>query len=509
VTGDTTSNDFPLSAGAPDASRGPSGDRDSFVTKLSANGRTLLYSTYLGGSTYETAGGIAVDGSGNAYVTGFTQSADFPTSLTAFDHTLGGTEDAYATKLNATGTSFAYSTLLGGSGLEEAYGIAVDGTGNAFVSGDTSSADFPTTAGAYDRSHGGNYDAFVTKFGASGMSLGYSTFVGSDPGGDVGRGIALDSFGAAYVLGSTDSAAFPTTDGTYDATFGGGFSDAVFFRIAPSGSDLTYSTYLGGSNDDYAASNGIATDPAGNAYVVGPTRSADYPVTPGAYQVNLDGGVDGFVTKVDPTPFGYVRPKSAAPLRSSLVVAYKPCTAPNRVHGPPLAFDSCSPPDQASSYLTVGTPDANGQQALSEGWARYDVLVGNPSDPESKSDVKIAININDVRQRGSLLDYSGQLELDQTLRITDRQNGSSGNDLGTMTDIEFPIAVPCNPTGGSTAGSYCAVGTSANALTPGAVTKSKRAIWQIGQVRVYDGGPDGVASTADNTLFETQGVFIP
>lgn len=513
ITGYTSSDSFPVSAGAPDTSRGAQGDQDSFVTKLSTNGRVRQYSTYLGGSGQETAGGIAVDGSGNAYVAGFTQSSDFPTTAGALDQTLTGYEDAYVTKLNSTGTALAYSTLVGGSGLEEAYGIAVDSSGNAYASGNTTSEDFPTTPGAYDRSLGGIYDAFVTKLSASGSSLVYSTFVGSDAvwpdqGTDAGRGIALDSSGDAYVVGSTSSRYFPTTDGTYDATFGGGFSDAVLFRLSSSGAGLTYSTYLGGGGDDYVGTGGIAVDGASNAYVAGSTGSSDYPVTPGAYKVTLSGAADGFVTKLDPSPFGYPRPRGATPTQVALVPAYRQCRTPGDTHGAPLAFGSCAPPQPASDYLTVGTPDANGYRASLIGFVRYKVIRGNIPQND-QADVEITVSLQDVRKRSDLSAYNGELRLSNLVRLTDRQNGSGGNDPATVQDFDFPVSLPCFPTVAGY-GSTCGIRTTANAILPGSVTDFHRAIWALDQVRVYDGGADGSAgTTGDNTLFLTQGIFTP
>src|SRR5438445_3692390 len=181
------------------------GTVDAFVTKLNATGSALAYSTYLGGSGVDVGNGIAVDTLGNAYVTGFTGSTDFPTTTGAFDTTLGGTADAFVTKLDATGAALGYSTYLGGSSFDEGFGIALDTLGNAYVTGDTRSADFPTTTGAFDTTLGGTSDAFVTKLNATGAALAYSTYLGGSSG-DEGRGIAVDTLGNAYVTGFTRSA---------------------------------------------------------------------------------------------------------------------------------------------------------------------------------------------------------------------------------------------------------------------------------------------------------------
>jgi WD40-like Beta Propeller Repeat len=212
-------------------------------------------------------------------------------------------------------------------------------------------------------------------------------------------------------------------------------------------------------------------------------------------------------------PQTYARPKGATPLKTYLVPAYKPCTAPNRTHGAPLAFPSCAPPQQASDWLTVGTADSNGQPTKSVGSVRYDAFscpacVG----PGPNADVRIAVSITDVRNKSDLSDYTGELRLDQALRITDKNNtpNPGGPGPATVSDTSFPTTVPCATTSDTTVGSTCSVMTSANTLVPNAVVAGERAIWEFGQVQIYDGGADGVASTTgDNTLFMDQGVFIP
>jgi hypothetical protein len=197
---------------------------------------------------------------------------------------------------------------------------------------------------------------------------------------------------------------------------------------------------------------------------------------------------------------GYARPRGATPLRVPLTIAYRACTSPNRTHGAPLSFGSCAIPQQASDQLTVGTPDANGQGANSIGSMSYRVLT---------SDVQIAFSLTDVRKKSDLSDYTGELLADEALRITDRQSGPSQDEPGTVTDTHFPVTVPCASTASATIGSTCAVTTTANALVPGAVGMGKRAIWELGQVKVFDGGASGVAGSSDAKLFAEQGVFIP
>ena len=205
----------------------------------------------------------------------------------------------------------------------------------------------------------------------------------------------------------------------------------------------------------------------------------------------------------------YVRPKGATPLRVSLVPAYTACTAPNRVHGPPLAFDSCNPPQPDSSRLTVGSPDANGFQSRASSYVRYDVRPGDPATPADEADVGIVIRINDVRRQADLADYTGEVLVNQTLRITDRYNGDAQNEAGTMVEYDFPVFPPCSATADPGEGSTCNLTTSADARVPGAVKEGKRTIWQLGEIRVFDGGEDGFPSTFPNDVFLRQGVFVP
>jgi hypothetical protein len=205
---------------------------------------------------------------------------------------------------------------------------------------------------------------------------------------------------------------------------------------------------------------------------------------------------------------GYPRPKGATPVRVSLVPAFRPCTTPNRTHGPPLASASCNPPALASNHLTVGAPDSNGQVANAIGSAVYGAQVGAAGGPDD-SDVLFDFSFIDVRLQGTLADYAGQLQATSSIRITDKLNGASQDEPATVSDVELPVTVPCATTGSSTIGSTCSVTTSFDAMTPGTVPEGKRSIWQLDSVRVNDGGADGVVATTPNTLFATQGVLVP
>ena len=293
ITGTTASTDFPTL-------NPPQGElkglQDAFVTKLSAAGSSLVYSTYLGGSgSVENGRDIVVDDSGEAYVTGFTDSNDFPTVNPPFQNVNGGGRDAFVTKLNANGTALVYSTYLGGSGDDGGEGIAVDTSGSAYITGDTSSTTtFPTLDTAPQQSLKGSQDAFVTKLSADGTALDFSTYLG---GSDVdrGQGVAVDIFGNAYVTGITSSLDFPTLD-PVQGTIGGGV-DAFVTKLNLNGTALEYSTYLGGSNDETGAENiAIAVDASASAYVAGTTASTDFP-TANELQASLLGACDVFVTR--------------------------------------------------------------------------------------------------------------------------------------------------------------------------------------------------------------------
>jgi len=309
VTGNTTSLDYDVTPGAFQTSYGGKGlyGDDVFVTKLNANGNGLVYSTYLGGSGQDFGYGIAVDGSGCAYVTGLANSSDYPVTPGAFQTKFSGLGCVFVTKLNASGSGLVYSTYLGGKGFEQGLGIAVDGDGNAYVTGSTRSIDFPVTAGAFKKTYeGGTYDVFVTKLNASGSDLVFSTYLGGMDE-DYGSGIAVDSSGCAYVTGYTASFDFDVTPGAFQTTFGGGSYDVFVTKLNPSGSDLVYSTYIGGTGNDFGY--GIAVDNSGNAYVTGGTTSTDYDVTAGAFQTAYEGGYYGydcFVTKLDSSGSGLV-----------------------------------------------------------------------------------------------------------------------------------------------------------------------------------------------------------
>lgn len=292
ITGFTASTDFPVvNALQPIC---VCGDQDLFVAKLNPAGAALVYATYLGGSRRDNGFGITVDAAGSAYISGWTQSSDFPTVNAVQPVFGGGDVDAIIVKLNPAGSALLYSTYLGGSGTVE-YGndIAVDDTGSAYVSGLTDSANFPI-ANALQSTFAGVADAFAAKLSPAGSALVYSTYLGGSAW-DNATGIVVDAAGNAYLVGLTISLDFPTTNALQPAS--GGSWDIFVTKLNPAGSALVYSTYLGGSADDYGAS--IALETAGNIYVTGQTASVDFP-TANALQPILAGGRDATVAKLNP-----------------------------------------------------------------------------------------------------------------------------------------------------------------------------------------------------------------
>ncbi len=298
LTGITGSSDFPTTRGAFDGSY--SGYTDIFVSRLNSAGNALLYSTFLGGSSWDYGYSLALDAGGNATLTGWTESADFPTTHGAFDTSYNGFDDVFVARLNASGSALLYSTYLGGSHDEVGYSLVLDAAGKATLTGYTRSADFPATFDAFDIGLDGENDVFVSRLNAAGSALLYSTFLG---GADVERGysIALDAAGNAVLTGSTGSADFPTTPGAFDSSYNGRI-DVFVSRLNAAGGALLYSTFLGGSDREGGYS--LALDAAGIAggnvvALTGETDSADFPTTPGALDRSYNGETDVFVSRLN------------------------------------------------------------------------------------------------------------------------------------------------------------------------------------------------------------------
>lgn len=306
VAGGTASPNFPVTS-APLQKGYAGGSLDAFVFELSSSGGSPIYSTYLGGSGTDVANGIALatDGSGDVFVVGRTTSTNFPTTSPAVQPSLVSTSDGFVTRLNPSSTSPKYSTYLGGSAVDFASAVAVDSSDNAYVTGATASPTFPNTnskspvvqpkCGTDGTCNGGLTDAFVSVIKADGSGLVYSTFLGGEQN-DEGSGIALDSAADAYVTGVTSSTKFPLQS-PLQKTFGGGVlpSDAFVSELNPTGAQLLYSTYLGGSGDD--AGLAIAVDSNKNAYVTGVTGSTNFP-TQSPTQATKKGENDAFVSEI-------------------------------------------------------------------------------------------------------------------------------------------------------------------------------------------------------------------
>ncbi len=298
VTGHTGSPDFPTV----NPYQMYQGGVDVFVTKLSSSGTSLVYSTCLGGVGYDRTRDIAVDADGNAYVTGITNSTDFPT-LNPYQATYSVPGevvcyygDAFVTKLSSSGNSLIYSTYLGGGDGDYAYGMTVDRNGYAYVTGVTCSHDFPTRnpLQGTNESHDCGGNGFVTKLSTSGDALMYSTYLGGN-GADQANNVAVDSNGIAYVVGFAHSSDFPTLH-PYQLDPDQGENDAVVIKLSSSGRNLIYGTYLGGGGFDWGF--GIAVDGSGNAYVTGATHSSDFPTLNAYKAIHRDGDRDVFVAKL-------------------------------------------------------------------------------------------------------------------------------------------------------------------------------------------------------------------
>jgi Tol biopolymer transport system component len=306
IAGITQSLDFPVTAGAAQTANGGP-PTDAYVTKLSPDGSSVVYSTYLGGDSEDSGVSLALDSANNVYLTGETRSPNFPITPGAYQSTLAGDSDVFVTKLDATGSNIIFSTYIGGTIYETGTGIAVDAAGNVYVGGNNLGGGYPTTPGSFEpnflgspSSYPSERKGFVTKLNPTGSALLYSTYIGGT-GGEFLYNLALDSQGQALVSGTTGSADFPVTPGAYQTTNNGG-GDAYVTKLNADGSALVYSTFVGGSAQDMAIS--LASDAAGNIYLTGQTSSLDFPVTAGAYQTAYGrpqgGGSNAFVTKLNP-----------------------------------------------------------------------------------------------------------------------------------------------------------------------------------------------------------------
>ena len=296
VTGHTSHSDFPTTPGCFDDSYEDNGD--VFVFKLNSDGSDLIYSTYVGGGGMDDGNSIIVDSENNAYIAGATSSSDFPTTNGSYNESHSGANDVFILKLNQDGSDLIYSTYVGGCGGDGGGSIVLDSANNAYITGSTSSSDFPTTSGCFNESHSGAHDVFVVKLNQDGSDLIYSTYIGGNDS-DVGREIVVDNMNNAYVVGETESSNFPNTSNCFDDSLDGE-RDVFVFKLNSDGSDLIYSTYIGGNEETFGDfGSGIAVDSENNAYITGSTDSCDFPTTTGCFDETIEGESDVFVCKVN------------------------------------------------------------------------------------------------------------------------------------------------------------------------------------------------------------------
>ena len=331
---------------------------------VNANGNSLVYCTFLGGSWDDRAFGIAVDAAGNAYLTGWTYSSNFPTTAGARQRALGGGRDSFAVKLGPAGNVLAYSTYLGGSGHDSGNALAVDSAGDVYIGGETNSSNFPVTS-AYQGSNQGRQDAFTLRLNASGSALVWSTYLGGN-GDDRATSIAVDGSGAAYLTGGTDSSNYPTYNALQPSRGGG--QDAFVTKINPDGRTLSFSTYLGGSGGTVGASEtgtGIRVDSAGNVYVAGVTSSLNFPVVNALQAAHAGGTIDSFVAKLN---------------NSGSALAYSTYLGGAGVdYATGLAVDSFGQASVAGYTSSSNFPAVNALQSVKSGG--YDIFVSRLTAP--------------------------------------------------------------------------------------------------------------------------------
>ena len=290
ITGSTNSINYPVVTPTIAAQVGGT---DAFLTKLTSAGNAIVYSTYWVSTGFEEGTAVAVDPANNAYISGNTSAANFPTQ-TPFQAALAGGTDAFMTKFSVAGNSIVYSTFLGGAADDRAFDMTVADDAAVFVTGSTTSANFPTMTPGVQPALAGGRDAFLTHFSLAGNALLYSTYLGGS-GDDEAFDITIDAPMNAYLTGRTSSTNFPTAT-PFQSIYGGGLNDAFATKISPSGDAIVYSSYLGGSGDDQG--QGIDIDGFTNTFVTGSTKSTDFPVLV-PIQGSLDGSSDAFVTKVN------------------------------------------------------------------------------------------------------------------------------------------------------------------------------------------------------------------
>jgi glucose/arabinose dehydrogenase len=357
--------------------------------------------------------------------------------------------------------------------------------------------------------------------------FGFDPVTGSLWAGDVGQ----DTIEEVDIVTSGGNYAWPRCEGTLPAGCEQPGDVDPVFDYPHSGTTSLGRSITGGSfspngfNGLYAGQYFFGDYIANKIYRAVPNAARDgFTGAPTDFITNASGPVDivfgpddalyyaaistGEIRRVTST--GYPRPAAGANLRVPLAIAYQQCTSANRTHAPGLAHPSCNPPVQSSSFLTVGTLDANGKQPQSAGLVRYRVVPGDPGTPGDQADVTLDLSITDVRRKSDLADYTGEVQANAQVRITDKSNGAASDEPATVTDVPLGFTALCASTPGpSDVGGNCAASTTADAAWPGAAVEGNRAIWELDRVVVLDGGADGQVSTSPNTVFARQGVFVP
>jgi fibronectin type 3 domain-containing protein len=293
ITGRTASKNFPTTTNSYQTYN--RGNYDVFVTKLAANGSSLLFSTLVGGGTTDYGYDIEIDSDGNTYITGRTESSNFPTTDGVWDKTHNGGTDVFVFKLNTNGTKLMYSTFIGGTKWDIGNNIVVDSKGNSYICGWTESTNFPILENTYDNTLNGEGDAFVFKLNYNGSKILLSTFIGGNEY-DTSNGLCIDHRNDVFITGYTKSIDFPNSSDAFDKSFNGGNYDCFVLKFNSDGTDLMYSTYIGGSKSDLC--NSIVSDSDGNVYITGFTTSQDFPLSADADDTVCEGG-DVFLIKLN------------------------------------------------------------------------------------------------------------------------------------------------------------------------------------------------------------------
>jgi hypothetical protein len=455
ITGSTTSPNFPVHSPLQGKLAGA---RNAFVSKLNPAGNGLVYSTYLGGNGSDFGYGVAVDGSGNAYVVGDTTSSNFPAS--GLQPTNKGVQDAFVAKVSADGSHLLYSTYLGGSSIDHGAAIAVDASGSAYVTGSTYSTDFPT-ANAWQPSNAGGQDIFVSRLSADGSALLFSTYLGGT-GGTVaypesGMAIDVDTSGNAYVTGVTSSTNFPLLNPLQSLLMG--TTDAFVAKLTSSGT-LSYSTYLGGSGQDVGTA--IAVDGGGNAYVAGYGYSTDLPVTANALQTTNAGAYDAFVAILNPAG------------NSLMYLSYLGGNGSDAAAA--LALDPLNNIYVAGWTLSTNFPVVNANQATNPG--NYAAFITKISFPTMLSAVSVTPNSGSGASQTfsfQFSDLSGASDLATVSTLVNSTTSLSSacavtynpaqNSLALMTDAGTLPSASMMPGNGSQQNSQCTLSGSGSSVT--------------------------------------------